>query len=205
MRASRSAQVRASLRRKSGLGSASPGACGCAGAGSTICSRAWLICGLGAMSGTVSAEVKWPGGYEQSATLTRGQVTTIADGTYPTLVDSTLSGVYVALPEGQAEFMFTWDTLYSCKPSLDKVTITDRPRQPSQCPMGTVVLTPSSDNVTHAVTAKVGGGYHHTLTWPLECRAPCSYNFVIESAADSSHKSTMSAAAQISMPVCISQ
>jgi len=163
-----------------------------------------LICGLGGMSGSVYAEIKWPGGYVQTEPLTRGQVMTIADATEPG-TPTAESGVYTALPEGQAEFTFTWDTPYSCKPSLDKVTITDRPRQPSQCPMGTVVLTPSSDNATHAVTAKAGGGYHHTLTWQLECCAPCSYNFLIESATDSTHKSSMQQAAQISMPVCISQ
>jgi hypothetical protein len=88
------------------------------------------------------------------------------------------------------------------------VTITVRPRQPSQCQMGTVVLTPSSDNVTHSVLAKAsaaGGGYRHTLTWPLECRAPCSYNFIIESATDGTHTSPMGQTEQISMPVCISE
>jgi hypothetical protein len=166
-----------------------------------------LICGLGGMSGTVSAEVTWPGGYVQTASITRGQVTAITDATAPGVPDS-VSGVYTALPEGQAEFTFTWDTPYSCNPSLDKVTITDRPRQPSQCPMGTVVLTPSSGNVTHTVLAKTsaaGGGYRHTLTWPLECRPPCSYNFIIESATDSTHKSAMQQPQEISMPVCISQ
>lgn len=166
-----------------------------------------LICGLGSLSGAVSAEVKWPGGYVQTASLSKGQVTTITDETFPGEPDS-VSGVYTALPEGQAEFTFTWDTPYSCDPSRDKVTITDRPRQPSQCQMGTVVLTPSSDNVTHTVLAKTsaaGGGYRHTLTWPLECRPPCSYDFIIESATDSTHKSQMEDAEEISMPVCISQ
>jgi hypothetical protein len=163
-----------------------------------------LICGLGGMTGSVSAEIKWPGGFVQTASLTRSQVNTITDETVPG-VPSTVSGVYTALPEGQAELTFTWDTAYSCKPSLDKVTITDRPRQPSQCPMGTVVLTPISDNVSHAVMAKAGGGYRHTLTWPLECRAPCAYNFLIESATDATHKSQMAQTEQISTPVCISQ
>lgn len=71
--------------------------------------------------------------------------------------------------------------------------------------MGTVVLTPSSDNVLHEVSAKAGGGYLHTLTWPLECRAPCAYDFTIESATDSTHKSQMAQPQQISVPVCISQ
>jgi hypothetical protein len=163
-----------------------------------------LVCGLGGMTGSVSAEIRWPGGYVQTAALTRGEVNVIADETEPG-VPSSVSGVYTALPDGQAELTFTWDTAYSCKPSLDKVTITDRPRQPGQCPMGTVVLTPSSDNVLHEVCAKSGGGYRHTLTWPLECRAPCSYNFTIESATDSTHKSQMAQPEQISMPVCISQ
>jgi len=163
-----------------------------------------LIFGLAGMSGAVSAAVKWPGGYEQTVSLTRGQVTTIADATLPGTPTS-VSAVYTALPEGEAEITFTWDTAYSCKPSLDKVTITDRPRQPAQCPMGTVVLTPSSDNVLHEVCAKSGGGYTHTLTWPLECRAPCAYDFTIESATDSTHKSQMENPEQISMPVCISQ
>ena len=166
-----------------------------------------LICGLGGMSGAVFAEIKWPGGYVQTASLTRGQVTMIADATVPG-TPTAVSGVYTALPEGQAEFTFSWDTPYSCKPSLDKVTITVRPRQPSQCQMGTVVLTPSSDNVTHSVLAKAsaaGGGYRHTLTWPLECRAPCSYNFIIESATDGTHTSPMGQTEQISMPVCISE
>lgn len=163
-----------------------------------------LVCGLGEMTGTVSAEVKWPGGFVQTTSLTRGQVTNIADETVPG-TPSSVSGVYVALPEGQAEFRFTWDTAYSCKPSLDKVTVSDRPRQPEQCEMGTRVLTPSGDNVTHSVFAKAGGGYRHTLTWPLECRAPCTYNFTIESATDSTHRSQMAQSAQISMPVCISQ
>lgn len=163
-----------------------------------------LVCGLGGMTGAVSAEIRWPGGYVQTAALTRGEVNVIADETVPG-VPSSVGGVYTALPEGQAELTFTWETAHSCKPSLDKVTITDRPRQPSQCPMGTVVLTPSSDNVLHEVSAKAGGGYLHTLTWPLECRAPCSYNFTIESATDSTHKSQMAQPEQISMPVCISQ
>lgn len=164
-----------------------------------------LICGLGDRSGTVSAEVKWPGGYSQTATLTRRAVTTITDATVPGQPDS-VSAVYTALPEGQAEFTFTWDTPYSCKPSLDKVTLTPAPGQPSVCPVGTVVLTPSTDNVVHSVAAKTnqnGGGYRHTLTWPLECRAPCSYSFTIESATDATHKNT--ATGKISMPVCISQ
>lgn len=163
-----------------------------------------LICGLGDLTGSVQAEIMWPGGFVQTASLTRDQVNTITDETVPG-VPTSVSGVYTALPEGQAELTFTWDTPYSSKPSLDKVTITDRPRQPSQCPLGTVVLTPSSDNVTHAVFAKVGGGYRHTLTWPLECRAPCAYDFLIESAADATHKSQMPQTAQISTPVCISQ
>jgi hypothetical protein len=163
-----------------------------------------LICGLGGLTGSVSAEITWPGGFVQTASLTRNQVNTIADDTVPG-VPTSVSGVYTALPEGQAELTFTWDTPHSCKPSLDKVTITDRPRQPSQCPLGTVVLTPSSENVTHAVFAKAGGGYRHTLSWPLECRAPCAYNFLIESAADATHKSQMPQTAQISTPVCISQ
>ncbi len=163
-----------------------------------------LICGLSDLAGSVQAEIMWPGGFVQTASLTRNQVNTITDDTVPG-VPTSVSGVYTALPEGQAELTFTWETPYSCKPSLDKVTITDRPRQPSQCPLGTVVLTPSSDNVTHAVLAKVGGGYRHTLTWPLECRAPCAYDFLIESAADATHKSQMAQTAQISTPVCISQ
>lgn len=163
-----------------------------------------LICGLGDLTGSVQAEIMWPGGFVQTASLTRNQVNTITDETIPG-VPTSVSGVYTALPDGQAELTFTWDTPYSCKPSLDKVTVTDRPRQPAQCPLGTVVLTPSSDNVTHAVLAKAGGGYRHTLTWPLECRAPCAYNYLIESAADATHKSQMPQTAQISTPVCISQ
>jgi hypothetical protein len=162
-----------------------------------------LICGLGGMSGAVSAEVKWPGGYVQTASLTRGQVTTITDVTSPG-TPSTISGVYVAIPGGEAEFTFTWDTAYSCKPALDKVTLTDAANQPSQCVMGTVVLTPSSADVTHAVYAKSGGGYRHTLTWHLECNAPCSYSYIVESATDSTHKDP-SASKKITMNVCISQ
>ncbi len=162
-----------------------------------------LICGLGTRSGSVYAEVKWPGGYVQTASLTCGQVTTITDVTSPG-TPSAISGVYTAIPGGEAEFTFTWDTAYSCKPALDKVTLTDAASQPSQCVIGTVVLTPSSAGVTHAVLAKSGGGYRHTLTWHLECNAPCSYSYIVESATDSTHKDP-SPSKKITMNVCISQ
>jgi hypothetical protein len=163
-----------------------------------------LICGLGARTGTVSAEVAWPGGFVQTATLTRGQVTTITDATSPG-IPSAVSGVYTAIPGGEADLTFTWDTAYSCDPSLDKVTLTDAANQPSQCAMGSVVLTSSSAGVTHAAFAKSGGGYRHTLTWQLECNAPCSYSYVVESATDSTHKDPTPTSKKITMNVCISQ
>lgn len=162
-----------------------------------------LICGLGGMTGSVSAEIKWPGGYTQTSVLTRGQVNTIADDTSPG-TPSAVSGVYTAIPGGEAEFAFTWDTAYSCKPSLDKVTLTDAANQPSHCVRGSVVLTPSSGDVTHAVCAKAGGGYRHTLTWHLECNAPCSYSYVVESTTGSTNNPP-STSKKITMNVCISQ
>ena len=163
-----------------------------------------LICGLGDRTGTVQAVVTWPGGYLQTATLTRNQIATITDATSPGVPDS-VSGTYTAIPEGLAELTFTWDTPYSCNPSLDKVTLTDPAHQPSQCVKGTVVLTPADSDVTHEVVAKIGSGYRHTLTWHLECVAPCGYNYIVESATDSTHKDPMTTAKKVTMSVCISQ
>jgi hypothetical protein len=164
-----------------------------------------LICGLGQRPGTVEAVVTWPGGYQQTTTLTRNAVTNIADATVPTISSGSVTSTYIAHPGGRADWVFTWDTTYSCDPGLDAVRINDptRPNPPQCADLSSVVLTADGPDVSAAVTAKAGGGYRHTLTWiDIPCVAPCNYRYTVESAADANHKS-VSASQAIAIGVCI--
>lgn len=162
-----------------------------------------LIFGLGDIQGTVQAVVKWPGGYQQTVTVDRNEITTIVDDTTPGIVAGSVSSSYVAKANRKADWIFTWETQYSCDPALDSVTITDGTNPPQCEPLGSVTLQPGMPGVDHTCVRKPGGGYTHTLKWlNMNCYAICEYNYYVHSETDSQHQST-SQTKQIRIRVCI--
>jgi hypothetical protein len=162
-----------------------------------------LICGLGAWNSTVSLEVTWPGGFVQTANVQPNTVTTIVDATVPGITTGKTAATHYPYPHGWADWEFTWETNFSCDPARDKVTISNRPGQPSECQTGTIVLTPATYGVEHTVLAKAGGGYRHKLIWrDQQCLATCVHNYTVESATDDNHKST-SPTRTFTVGVCI--
>lgn len=166
-----------------------------------------LTCGLGTWNSPISVQVTWPGGYVQTVSASPGVVTTIEDATVPEIAKGKTTATYNAYPNGWADWVFCWETNFSCDPALDKVTVSDRPGEPGQCATGTVVLTPATFGVQHSVLAMAGGGYKHTLVWcAQECIAPCRHNYVVESATatDASYRST-SLTRTLNVGVCIGE
>lgn len=162
-----------------------------------------LICGLGGWNAAVNVEVTWPGGFVQTATVQPNTVTTIADATVPGITTGKTAATHYPYPHGWADWEFTWETNFSCDPARDKVTVSNRPGQPSECLTGTIVLTPATYGVEHTVLAKAGGGYKHKLIWRArQCIATCVHNYTVESAADATHKST-SPTRNLTVGVCI--
>lgn len=162
-----------------------------------------LICGLGAWNSTVAVQVTWPGGFVQTTNVQPNTVTTIEDATVPGITTGKTAATHYPYPHGWADWEFTWETNFSCDPALDKVTVSNRPGQPSECLTGTIVLTPTTNGVEHTVLAKAGGGYKHKLIWrDRQCIATCVHNYTVESATDATHKST-SPTRTLTVGVCI--
>lgn len=162
-----------------------------------------LICGLGGWNSTVAAQVTWPGGFVQTVNVQPNTVTTIEDATVPGITTGKTAATHYPYPHGWADWEFTWETNFSCDPARDKVTVSNRPGQPSECLTGTIVLTPATYGVEHTVIAKAGGGYKHKLIWQdRQCIATCVHNYTVESATDATHKST-SPTRTLTVGVCI--
>lgn len=168
-----------------------------------------LICGLGDMADPAEAVVTWPGGFSQTVTLYRKEITTVGDETVPTVVPNSARCSWVAIPGGGATVTFTWETQFSCDPSLDKVRIWDAVSNPPQCesygtegnPMTLALELPM---VEGSVAAKVGGGYVHNLVWyGVDCTSPCVYHFEVESATDAEHVSTARSGRTLKFTVCV--
>lgn len=162
-----------------------------------------LVCGLGTRGGPVEAVITWPGGFVQTVYLERNRVNEVFDETVPAIVTGSATSSYLAKPGGLADWKFTWETQYSCKASLERVTISDVSGNPAQCEaLGTIVLTPSTAGVKSMIAAKPGGGYIHTMEWQnRDCRAICNYNFTVESATE--RQSSAAQQRTIRIPVCI--
>jgi hypothetical protein len=140
---------------------------------------------LGDAVGAVRATIRWPGGFTQTVeNLTRHAVTQVPDMTNPSINARTISFTYEVGP-GKADWIFTWDTAYSCNPALDQVTVSYRSGNYGSCYFPPQVLTPTTPGVEAKVVARVGpnSGYRHTLKWlNRDCTVGCSYNYSVRSA-----------------------
>lgn len=150
-----------------------------------------LIFGLGELEGVVQAKVRWPGGYVQTQQLVVGTVNVISDLTVPTMVilrNQSPVFTYEVIPGTELiDWIFTWQTEFSCDPSLDQVRVSCRPNQPSTCLCDERTLHVGDENVQARVWAKTNGRYEHSFRWSgVPCSASCSYNFTMGSATQRS-------------------
>lgn len=134
-----------------------------------------LIVGLGDYASTppLSAEVRWPNGHVQSASLTENSVNVFQDSTPVDIQDASISFSKTAMPGSVLRLTFGWTTPEYTRPQEDAVTITGG--------NGAGTYRPSVPNVSHKVT-QVSGGYRHVLIIDnFPCETSTAYNYTVHS------------------------
>lgn len=178
-----------------------------------------LIFGLGEYGGsTIGAEVKWPNGVTQAATLTVGLVNDVLDaGRDPQIQATSLSAVNEPYPGLGSIWVFRWATLYPTVASKDSVRVKstyDSNPDPAPCDIGQYI-TLLADGVPGVTVLPVelgqDGLYWHELRWDRGfgvCVGGCSYWYRVFSESLVQKKRCPTGAdtwKKLSIPVCINE
>ena len=140
-----------------------------------------LIFGMGNHSAIDSLVVHWPNGFRQMIpSLSTGSVTTVLDQSAISIVQGSVNGAYVIIPNSSsADLIFQWDTDVATPWWKDEVTI-----QGASCYGQEIILTSDSPNVENSVSRNTDGSYHHVFKWKNQpCIPTCIIEFTVLSGA----------------------
>ncbi|RKZ14357.1 hypothetical protein DRQ50_09080, partial [bacterium] len=159
-----------------------------------------LVFGLGASSRPVTATIVWPNGqvYQDVAL----QVDQFNDITYDTatVIESTVESRYELDLDGQAVWIFNWETLSVTQPTVNAVHF-DLVGTPYPCTPEVEILSSSTWYATVTCTQVAAGRYATEIRWPgRDCNPKCKIPFEVESG--SATQTDRSEVNELSIGIC---
>ena len=143
------------------------------------------VFGLGAHSGKVQAEVRWPLGFVQEFDINASNLNSVVSVIQSfgcNLIENSVNCEIVFQPGGSITWVFTWTTDRWTKVTEDRVTISRQ--QGSNCGFEEMVLQASGDSdiVVKPVQYISAGEYKHEIRWENQtCHPACTYTYHVRS------------------------